>query len=370
MRRLVTLLVSAAVTVVGCAGAHTQSQMPSALPAGTSAGPAAPGVPPPAGTGRPDSGVAALNRRLFTRASPPAALGDLPLGPGDLIEVSVFEVEELSKLKLRIPLRGDITLPLIGAIAAGGRTPAQLEDEIRGRLQGKYMHDPQVSVFVLEHPSQRISVFGSVKNGGVYPLTSRLRLADALAMAGGLTDDGDHVVYLTRQVPPGPVAQHQSPVTASRADGPAPSGAAAVGEIVVPIDLSALTSGSEELNVLLQAGDVIHVPRAGSYYVAGEVARPGSYFLKSKTTLYQALAAAGDVKERADWDDIRLYRTKPDGQQEVLTFSLNEFQKGQVSPEVRQNDVIVVGKSGAKTFLYGLLDFLRFGIGASIPIVP
>src|SRR5215470_6669258 len=86
------------------------------------------GGPPPEASA-PTS--AALNLRLLEKVSPSAGDGDLPVGPGDLIEISVFEVEELSKLRLRIPARGVISVPLIGHIQAAGHTATELENEIR-----------------------------------------------------------------------------------------------------------------------------------------------------------------------------------------------------------------------------------------------
>jgi protein involved in polysaccharide export with SLBB domain len=146
-------------------------------------------------------GAAALNKRLLSQMAQQTTDTDLPLGPGDVIEISVLEVEELSKFRARIPLRGTITLPLIGPLPAANRTAIELEEDIRQRLQQKYMHEPQVSVFVEEQKSQRISVVGAVNNGGVFTLSSRLRLADALALAGGLTNDADRVVYVIRHLP-------------------------------------------------------------------------------------------------------------------------------------------------------------------------
>jgi len=319
---------------------------------------------PPSAAVPTDFGAAALNSRLLGQVSAPTAASDLPVGPGDLIEVSVFEVEELSKLRLRIPLRGQVTLPLIGQIPAAGKTPIELEDEIRARLQQKFMHNPQVSVFVHEHQSQRISVIGAVRKGGVYTLTGRHRLADALAMAEGLTDEADHVVYLIRRLPAGTVARAQAGAGTTRAEVP-PLAGAATEDVMAAIDLEALAAGRDELNVGLEAGDVIHVPRAGSYYVGGSVERPGSFFLKTKTTVDQAIVAAGGVKVVADWEDIRLYRTKPDGSREVLTFSIKEFEKGRSAPELQKNDVIVVGKSASKTFWYGFYDFFKGVFGLS-----
>src|SRR5262249_59004753 len=120
---------------------------------------------------------------------------------------SVFEVEELSKIKVRVPMKGTITMPLLGQIRATGLSPLELQDQISDLLQQKYIHNSQVSVFVHEHQSQRVSVMGAVRKGGVLTLASRLRLADALAMADGLADDADHTIYLVRQVPIGTVSR-------------------------------------------------------------------------------------------------------------------------------------------------------------------
>src|SRR5215831_9335425 len=179
------------------------------VPRGTDRAP----TPGAAAVGPPSNGRSAtINTTLLREISPPMGDADLPLGPGDLIEISVFEVEELSKIKVRIPMKGTITLPLLGQVRATGLSPLELQDQIGDLLQQRYMHNPQVSVFVEEHVSQRVSVMGSVRKGGVYTLTSRLRLADALAMADGLADEADHTIYLIRRVPMGSVAQGRTDV--------------------------------------------------------------------------------------------------------------------------------------------------------------
>jgi polysaccharide biosynthesis/export protein len=319
-------------------------------------------------------GAAALNKRLLSQMAEKTTDTDLPLGAGDMIEISVLEVEELSKFRARIPLRGMITLPLIGPLPAANRTAIELEEDIRQRLRQKYMHDPQVSVFLEEQKSQRISVVGAVRNGGVYTMSSRLRLADALALAGGLSDDADHLVYVIRHLSAELVAQASvpdeglkiNPRVADASTAPPPP-TTAPQEAMVAINLEALTRGQAELNLPLLSGDVIHVPWAGSYYIGGEVGRAGSFPLKSRMTLDQALVAAGGVKDVADWDDVRLYRPTDSGEPEVLQFSLNEFQQGKAAPELHKNDVIIVGKSQGKAILYGLRDFFRFSWGAAIP---
>jgi polysaccharide export outer membrane protein len=364
------ILVGVLAGLAACGGVRPQAPGPGAPPTLTAQagsptlGVPGPVAPAPSGAIPTAFGSAALNSRLLSQVSAPTADSDLPIGPGDLIEVSVFEVEELSKLRLRVPLRGNVTLPLLGSIPAAGKTPIELEDEIRARLQQRYMHNPQVSVFVHEHQSQRITVIGAVRKGGTYTLTGRLRLADALAMAEGLTDEADHVIYLIRRLPAGTVARAQGGAATARSSVP-PLPGAATEDVMAAIDLEALAAGRDELNVGLEAGDVIHVPRAGSYYVGGSVERPGSFFLKAKITVQQAIVAAGGVKDVADWQDVRLYRAKADGQREVLTLSLTSFEKGQSAPELQKNDVVIVGKSAGKAFWYGFVDFFKGVFGLS-----
>src|SRR5262245_19839175 len=355
--------------------------------------PPASSVPPEVarGAAAAESGTSAatLNSRLFRHAAPSGDPADLPLGYGDLIEISVVDLSELSGRKVRVPRQGSVNLPLVGEVPVAGRTAADLEEDLRKRLQQKYMHDPQVTVFVHERRSQRVSVLGAVKKGGVVELSGRLRLADALAMAEGLTDDADQVVYRFRRAPREAVAGAQvngaaapparpdsagappagaPPATVRPAGSPAAPADPNMTDVMTTIDLEAIANGNEELNVLLEAGDVIQVPRAGSVYVGGQVARPGTVQLKGRTTLHQAVVAAGGPTNVAAWGDVRLYRKKPDGQVDMQSFDLDEFEAGKESPTVQKNDVVVVGKSAIKAFVYGAIDVLRgvFGVGVGL----
>jgi polysaccharide export outer membrane protein len=217
-------------------------------------------------------------------------------------------------------------------------------------------------VFLQEHNSQRISVIGAVRKGGVFNLTRPLRLADALALAEGLTEEADRQVYVIQRAP-------ISAVTAAAGGAAAPAGSPSAGkgtaEVMAPIDLSELADGREELNVALRSGDVVHVPRAGSVYVGGSVERPGSFLLRGKTTAQQAIFAAGGVKNVADWGDVRLYRKTPSGKVEVTVYDLDEFEKGKPAPELQRNDVVVVGTSAGKAFIFGFLDFFKGALGVA-----
>lgn len=369
---LLGIALTLGVALSGCASTH-DAQAPASVP---------PEVARATAVEESGTNVAALNSRIFRRAAPSGAPGDLPLGFGDLIEISVVDVTELSGRKVRVPRQGTVNLPLLGEVPVTGRSASEVEEDIRQRLQQKYMHDPQVSVFVHERRSQRVSVLGAVKKGGVVELSGRLRLADALAMAEGLTDDADQVVYLFRRAPREAVTGGQTSRADAQGTQPAPArpvgtpgaGAPAVqaegemADVMTTIDLEAIANGNEELNVLLEAGDVIQVPRAGSVYVGGQVARPGSVQLKGRTTVHQAVVAAGGPTNVAAWGDIRLYRKKPDGQVDVKSFDLDDFEAGKEAPIVQKNDVVVVGKSAIKAFVYGAIDILRgvFGVGVGL----
>lgn len=112
-------------------------------------------------------------------------VSDYRVGPQDLIEISVFQVTDLNRT-VRLNSVGQISLPLIGSVAAGGKTVQELEAEIASRLSQRYLQNPQVSVFVKEFASQRVTLEGAIKNPGIYPLTGRTSLIQAIAMAQGL----------------------------------------------------------------------------------------------------------------------------------------------------------------------------------------
>lgn len=119
-----------------------------------------------------------------------AAVGrpDYRIGPSDLLSVSVFQVEDLER-EVRVNNAGQVSLPLIGAVDAAGKTVDELEAAIASAYAASYLQDPQVSVFVKEFASQRVTVGGAVQKPGIYPLTgARLSLLQAIALAEGLDD--------------------------------------------------------------------------------------------------------------------------------------------------------------------------------------
>lgn len=109
------------------------------------------------------------------------------LGPNDVINVSVYQLEELTR-SVRVNSKGMISLPLLGAIRAAGKTVPELEAEITKLLADDFLQDPQVTLFVAEYTSQRITVEGAVKSPGIYPLSGRTSLLQAIVVAGGVSE--------------------------------------------------------------------------------------------------------------------------------------------------------------------------------------
>jgi polysaccharide export outer membrane protein len=120
------------------------------------------------------------------------------IGPQDVLEVTVFKVGELSKTA-QVSEAGTISFPLVGDLRAAGRTPREVEKELAARLGAKYLQNPQVTVYVKEFNSQRVTVEGAVKRPGVFPLQGSLSLLQAIALAQGLEGVSDNTVLVFRE---------------------------------------------------------------------------------------------------------------------------------------------------------------------------
>lgn len=112
---------------------------------------------------------------------------DYRIGAQDLLEISVFGVKELDK-DVRVNSNGQISLPLIGGVMAGGKTIPELEADLAKKYSEGFLQKPQVTVFVKEFTSQRITVEGAVKKPGIFPITGKTTLLQAIALAEGVDD--------------------------------------------------------------------------------------------------------------------------------------------------------------------------------------
>ncbi len=109
---------------------------------------------------------------------------DYRIGAQDLLEIRVYGIDDL-KRDVRVNSRGMVTLPLIGPVEVGGLTSEDAEALIAAKYAKDYLQDPQVSVFIKEFTSQRITVEGAVARPGIYPIRGDTTLVQAIALAGG-----------------------------------------------------------------------------------------------------------------------------------------------------------------------------------------
>jgi polysaccharide export outer membrane protein len=131
-------------------------------------------------------------------ASQSALHDDYVIGPEDVLSINVWKEPEISR-SVPVRLDGAISLPLVGEVQAGGRTPLQLEKEIAKKLQN-YISEPEVAVMVQEMKSKRFNVLGQVNKPGSYLLTNSMTVLDAIALAGGFKDFAKQkAIYVLRR---------------------------------------------------------------------------------------------------------------------------------------------------------------------------
>lgn len=277
-----------------------------------------------------------FNSRVFAASNLSPDRGDYLLGPGDLLEIKVFEAEKLNTT-VRLSSRGEVSLPLLGDITLEGLTASDAEQLIEEKYRASYLKDPHVNIFVKEHYSQRVTVVGEVQSPGTYDYPSRQNLLDAIALAGGLTEKAGRMIQVRRLDSVSYGVQQ-----------------------TLMIDLEKLvTEGKTELNIQINGGDVIYVPEAGSFYVDGAVRRPGEYQIKKVLSIDKALLAAGGCSPHANLNKISIFRDNGDGQLHEIPVDLEDKPEQASGIIIRDNDIIVVGAS----FWGSLFHGTRLNIG-------
>ncbi len=232
------------------------------------------------------------------------------VGPGDLLEVSVFGQPDLSG---RFPVAPDgfLEFPLLGRLAVGGRLPREIKADLTKRLADGYLKSPQVSVSIAEYRSRRVFVTGEVTRPGSIALTGPLTMLEALAAAGSLAPTaGSELVLVRRDRSTGPA---QGPLL------PDQPGATATERFAVD-DLQA---GRLTKNPALEDGDTIFVPKAQEIYVLGQVLTPGAHPFRPNLTVFQAIAQAGGMTPLASSGRLKIIRIV-DGQKKDVKVKLDD----------------------------------------------
>ena len=271
--------------------------------------------------------ITRLNEQMFAAAKMHTDPSDYLLGAGDLLQVTVFESKSLNTT-VRVSSRGHITLPLLGQVKVKGLTAREAEIKIEKHYRAKYIKDPHVSVFVEEHMSQRVTLVGQFKQPGTYEYPSRQTLLDVMALAGGLTDKAGNMIQVRRH--------------AARPGEPN----------VLVIDLDQLIKkGRTDMNVDINGGDIIFAPEAGHFFVDGAVRRVGSYPIREKLGVSEALMTAGGIRPWGIKDSIVLIRNVEGKGRTGIEIDLNNPDNHEI--EIKDGDIIVVKASSWGNIVHG-----------------
>lgn len=272
--------------------------------------------------------IAQFNEQLFASASMNADPSDYLLGSGDLLQVKVFEAEDLNTT-VRVSSRGHVTLPLLGAVSVKDLSAREAEQTIENLYRARYIKDPHVSIFVEEHFSSRVTLMGQFRNPGTYDYLSKQRLLDVMALGGGLSEKAGRVIQIRR------------------------SGGSPDGQSVFVVDLDQLIkTGQSELNIEINSGDVLFVPEAGTFFVDGAVRKPGSYYIKHKTTIQEAFLEAGGLAPYANKQSAILIRYMESGERQTIELDLSK--PDTLAMDVKDRDIIIADSSTYGKLVHGV----------------
>jgi polysaccharide export outer membrane protein len=328
---------------------------------------------------------------------------DYVIGNGDVIDVDVFDVKELSR-EVRVSQTGSVGIPLVPVrLHVAGLTEVQAEQKIAEVLEANgLVSHPQVSVSVKERKSKPITVVGAVAHAMVFQADRPVTILEVLAEAGGIANDAGDTVIVTRpsqepaadpSEPPAVGPEAPAPATASGGlaqKGSAPESASSTGSAsngasaqktvfaapattlspnavagapapneppplsnTITINLNELVeSGNATNNILLQAGDIVTVPHAGIVYVLGAVSRPGGFVLandRSQMTTLKLLALAGGLGPTAKKDHAVIIRKDNQGQQHQVAVDLKKvMDRTSEDVQLQPSDILYVPSSVAK----------------------
>jgi polysaccharide export outer membrane protein len=261
-----------------------------------------------------------------TPANPVAAGSEasslLRLGAGDLLEVSVYNVPELTT-KARVGTTGDVYLPLIDYVHVGDLTVEEAQAMIQKRLEdGGFVRNAHVTIFLDESASQGVTILGDVVKPGIYPALGNRKLYDLISAAGGFSPSAGRKVSIIR------LRSQTSPIT---------------------VNLPRNLADDLQDNIEILPGDTITVPRAPIIYVVGDVGHPAGFLVDNGSlTVLQALALAGGTNHTAKLGGTRIIRKGPAGMTETRLPLKKMLEAKAPDINLQADDILFVPLSGAR----------------------
>ena len=256
---------------------------------------------------------------------------DYKIGPSDVLEIKVVDAPELSGSFI-VSSGGFIPMPFLGDIKVKQKTPQELARLIADGLRGEYLKEPRVSVNVTQYNSRSFFIQGMVRSPGVYQIRGRASLLKLITIAGGLADNHGSTAFIIREV----IAQQNSTEEGEKYE-------------LKQVNINTLLKGSFEQNVLIEPGDIINIPAADVFFVAGEVRKPGSFPLKDGTTLRQAISLAQGTTFEAARDRTVIFREDEKGKRQDIKVDLAAVMSGKNEDlTIKANDIVIIPNSRMK----------------------
>ena len=251
----------------------------------------------------------------------PLSVNEYKIGAKDLLEITVFNLPELSQT-VRVSEDGSVTFSLLGKVEVAGLTAQELEKKLASLLDRQYTKNARVTVFIREF--QKVAIIGAVSRPGMYELVGPTTLLLAIAQAGGLTAQAMNEIFVYRHGRDGKQTR-----------------------IVVKLE-DLMINGNLDLNIELQPKDVVNIPvdQMQNVFVYGEVRTPGAvpYLSSKRITLLQAIAQAGGTTEWAKKSGVIIKRKdKKTGKEMKIPINLKRMINGKIADIVlEEGDVVIV----------------------------
>ncbi|HWF87522.1 MAG TPA: polysaccharide biosynthesis/export family protein [Pyrinomonadaceae bacterium] len=279
------------------------------------------------------------------------------IGPGDVLDIRVYNRPQLSRDAVRVEGNGIIRMPLIeNDIQAACLTEGELAKEISARY-ARYYKNLQVDVFIKEYHSKQVAVIGAVNEQSRFELQRRVRLLELLTYAKGPSAKAGQTINIVHSSAVSPCKQTDESDTAA----------------FTSYKLSDVLAGDPKSNPYIEAGDIVTLPEADQVYVVGNVFMPLTISLKEPITLTRAIAMAGGLKQDTRKDKIRVLRQEPGTTiRKEITVDLYAIEKKSSEDlALAPNDIIDVPTSAGKSFLRSLVQGVVPGVGQlPVRVVP
>jgi polysaccharide export outer membrane protein len=284
------------------------------------------------------------------------------IGPGDVLDIKVFNKPQFNREGVRVDPRGMIRMPLIKEeIVAACHTETELE-AIVTQLLKEYVLEPQVTVQIKEYQSEAVAVLGAVRAPSRFQLQRRVRLLELLTFVNGPADNAGRTVQVVHTGPRmdcGDPSHLAEPETAA--------------SVIDSYQLSDTLRGDEKSNPYVQPGDVVSIAVADQVYVIGNVVHPTSIALTEPMTVSRAIAMAGGTALDTKKNAIHIIRQTPGAvEKKEILIDLEAINHHKAEDVVLvANDIIDVPASGGKRFLRSLMGSVVPSVGQlPVRIIP